>query len=118
MTTASVPADSVPAESSAADPPSLDALADSIVATAGRLAAATCQWLLQVAEFDARDGAHTFGLPTTSRWLAHHCSLAQRTAEDHVRVARTLATHPRLVTEMSAGRLSYSHVRAISRLVK
>ena len=97
---------------------SLDELADSIIATAGRLAAATCQWLLLVADFDARDGWQHFGMGCTSHWLAHTCSLAQRTAEEHVRVARALVTHPLLAQEMSAGRLSYSHVRAISRVAR
>lgn len=97
---------------------SLDELADSIIATAGRLAAANCRWLLLVADFDARDGAQRFGLGYTSHWLAHTCSLAQRTAEEHVRVARALARHPLLAREMSAGRLSYSHARAISRVAQ
>jgi 5-methylcytosine-specific restriction endonuclease McrA len=98
--------------------PDLDRLADDIVSAAGSLAAATCRWLLLVADFDARNGCARFNLPTTSHWLAYACSLSQRTACDHVRVARTLSAHPRLAEEMTAGRLSYSHLRAISRVVR
>lgn len=97
-------------------PSSVDELGARIVAMAGRLAAATCRWLLLVAEFDARDGSTTAGLATTAHWLGFACGVAPRTAIEHVRVARALATHPRLAEEMTAGRLSYSHVRAISRV--
>lgn len=95
----------------------VDELGSRIVAAAGRLAAATCAWLLLVAEFDRRDGFVHYGLASTAQWLTHACGIAPRTAVEHVRVARSLATHHRLAEEMGAGRLSYSHVRAISRLV-
>jgi hypothetical protein len=83
---------------------------------AGRLAAATCRWLLLVAQFDACGGCAAFGLAFTARWLGHYCGLAHRTAVEHVRVARALAGFPELAAAMGAGRLSYSQVRAISRL--
>src|SRR5438034_5138321 len=94
---------------------SVHELGSRIVGMAGRLAAATCRWLLLVAEFDARRGFDTFLLPSTGHWLSHYCGLSQRTARDHVRVARVLAAHSVLAEAMSAGRISYSHVRAISR---
>src|SRR5882757_3874983 len=94
----------------------VDELGSRIVGMAGRLAAATCRWLLLVAEFDACDGAARCGLASTSRWLCYACGLSRRTAIDHVRVARVLAAFPALVESMSAGRISYSHVRAISRV--
>ena len=83
---------------------------------AGRLAATTCSWLLLVADFDARQGYVSFGLASTAQWLTHACGIAQRTAAEHVRVAGSLAQHPRLAQEMGAGRLSFSQVRAISRI--
>src|SRR5882757_6000566 len=97
---------------------SVDELGSRIVGMTGRLAAATCRWLLLVAEFDARDGAAPFGLGSTAAWLSYACGLSRRTAVDQVRVARTLAGFPRLVAAMSAGRVSYSHVRAISRIAR
>ena len=63
-------------------------------------------------------GVRAFGLASTARWLTHCCGLSHRTAVDHVRVARALAAHPRLAQAMAAGRLSYSHVRAIARVAK
>ena len=95
---------------------SADELGSQIVALAGRLAAATCRWLLLVAQFDACEGCAAFGLASTARWLGHYCGLAHRTAVEHVRVARALAGFPELAAAMGAGRLSYSQVRAISRL--
>jgi hypothetical protein len=100
------------------DRASLDELGSQIIGLAGRLAASTCRWLLLVAQFDARDGCRHWGLGSTSRWLSHACGLSRRTALEHVRVARGLAAFPALVQAMSAGRLSYSHVRAITRLAK
>ena len=97
---------------------SIDALGERIVDMAGRLAAATSRWLVLVAEFDAREGYLRFGLASSAQWLTHACGIAHRTAVEHVRVGRALAQYPRLAKEMGAGRLSYSQVRAISRVVE
>jgi len=43
---------------------------------------------------------------------------AHRTAVEHVRVARSLRHYSRLAEEMGAGRLSFSQVRAISRIAE
>src|ERR1700712_3708444 len=69
---------------------SVDDLGARIVGLAGRLAAVTCQWLLLVPDFDAREGYNRFGLASTARWLTHCCGLSHRAAVDHVRVARAL----------------------------
>ena len=95
---------------------SIEELGSRIVGMAGRVAAATCRWLLLVAQFDRRQGWRQFGLWSTARWLSHHAGIARRTAVEQVRVARALAAFPQLAEEMAAGRLSYSQVRAISRL--
>jgi hypothetical protein len=95
---------------------SLDELGRRIVDMSGRLAAATCRWLVLVAQFDAREGYHSFGLVSCAQWLSHACGIAHRTAAEHVRVARSLLQYPRLADEMGAGRLSFSQVRAISRI--
>jgi hypothetical protein len=104
-------------QSAAGELVSLDELGSRIVGLAGRIASVKCRWLLLVAEFDRRDGCAKFGLGTTARWLAHYCSVSLRTAIEHVRVARSLAEFPALAAQMTAGRLTYSHVRAISRAV-
>ncbi|MGI8881468.1 MAG: hypothetical protein ACR2KJ_13390, partial [Jatrophihabitans sp.] len=98
------------------DDGAVDELATQIVALAGRPAAATCRWLLLVAEFDASDGAARSGLASTAAWLSYACGVSRRTGFEHVRVAQALAVFPRLAEEMATGRLSYSQVRAISRV--
>lgn len=95
---------------------STEQLGSRIVALSGRLASAMCRWLLLVAEFDAREGQSKLGMATTAQWLQHSCGIAHRTAVDHVRVARSLRAWPPIAEQMAAGRLSYSQVRAISRV--
>jgi len=95
---------------------SVDELGARIVDMSGRLAAASCRWLLLVAAFDARQGYLSFGLASTAQWLTHARGIAHRTAVEHVRVARSLRHYSRLADEMGAGRLSFSQVRAISRI--
>jgi hypothetical protein len=102
----------------AAERDGVEELGSRIVGLAGRLAAATCRWLLLVADFDARDGCGRYGLASTVRWLTHYCGLSKRTAVEHVRVARALRAAPALAETFGTGRVSYSHVRAISRLVE
>ncbi|MGP5125895.1 DUF222 domain-containing protein [Brachybacterium tyrofermentans] len=82
------------------------------------IAEATCELLLMVGEFDARDGLGWFGgLKSTAHWLSWSCSMSPGTAREHVRVARALPTMPLTVAEFRAGRLSYSKVREITRVV-
>ena len=106
-------------EEVADDELSVEQLGERIVGMAGRISSAMCRWLLLVAAFDARDGAwQKYLLPSTARWLSHYCGLSRRTAAEHVRVARVLAAHPVLAEAMSAGRISYSHARAITRVAE
>jgi len=97
---------------------SVDELGARIVAVSGRLAAAMSRWLLLVADFDARQGYLSFRLVSSAQWLTHACGITHRTAAEHVRVARSLRHSPRLAEEMAAGRLSFSQVRAISRIAQ
>src|SRR5665213_104874 len=96
----------------------VDELGKRIVDLAGRIAASTSRFLVLVAQFDARQGYLSFGLASTAQWLSHACGIAHRTAVEHVRVARSLRHYSRLAEEMGAGRLSFSQVRAISRIAE
>lgn len=73
------------------------------------------RWLELIAKFDRREGARTAGFRGTSEWLAWRCGLDVRTARDHVRVARRLEEWPLMRAAYSAGELSYSKLRALSR---
>jgi hypothetical protein len=95
----------------------VDDLAVEIIGFAGRLSSAMCRWLLLIARLDAAGGHRRLGFHSTARWLAYACGLSQRAANDHVQAARALAEFAPLRESMDAGRISYSHLRAISRLV-
>jgi hypothetical protein len=99
-----------------ADVASLDDLAAAITAGAVRLAAATASWLRLVAEFDARGGWHGVGILSCAHWLAWQCGMGPGAAREHVRVARALRSLPLIDTAFTAGRLSYSKVRALTRI--
>jgi Domain of unknown function (DUF222) len=83
---------------------------------AGHLTAATCQFLLLVADFDARKGWADWEMPSCAAWLSWKCQIASGTAREQVRVARSLAALPAITAEFAAGRLSYAKVRALTRI--
>ncbi|GAA1489978.1 HNH endonuclease signature motif containing protein [Brachybacterium sacelli] len=94
-----------------------ESLGERIQRQAAHLAEATCELLLMLADFDAREGVGWFvGLKSTAHWLAWSCSMSPGTAREHVRVARALPSMPRTVAEFRAGRLSYSKVREMTRV--
>jgi hypothetical protein len=97
-------------------PEPLDQLGDRICAGAVRLAAATAAWLRLVAEFDEREGWGGVGITSCAHWLAWRCSLTPGTARQHVRVARALRRLPLIEAAFAGGELSYSKVRAITRV--
>ncbi|ONH26220.1 HNH endonuclease [Pseudofrankia asymbiotica] len=112
-------------ESEAVSPASVDAekaplaeLEGEIVAWAGRLAAATCDWLVLLAVFDRRDGWRGQGFASCAHWAAWRCGLAVRTAREHLAVGHALASLPAVRTAFAAGRLSYSKVRAVTRVAE
>jgi hypothetical protein len=97
---------------------SLERLADEIGELAAHIAAATCRWLGLVAEFDRRRGYVEYGMHATWVWLAWRCALTPRAAQEHVRVARALEDLPRIRSSFSRGELTYSKVRALTRVAR
>lgn len=96
----------------------LEQLALAITGGAVRLAAATATWLRLVAEFDERGGWHGVGILSCAHWLAWQCGMGPGAAREHVRVARALRGLPRMEAAFAAGRLSYSKVRALTRVAE
>jgi Domain of unknown function (DUF222)/HNH endonuclease len=79
--------------------------------------AGTCRWLELVREFDRRDGwMSSDGCRSCADWLAWRCALTPRAAREHVRVARSLGALERVREAFARGELSYSKVRAITRI--
>ncbi len=94
----------------------LERLEAEITELAGQLATGECRWLELVAEYDRRAGHETWGCRTIAHWLSWHCGLDLRSAREKVRVAHALEELPLVAEEFRAGRLSYSKVRAITRV--
>jgi hypothetical protein len=113
--------DGVPAVVAAGAAPgqrSVAELAREITSGAVRLAAATAAWSRLVAEFDEREGWAGVGIQSCAHWLAWQCGLAPGAAREHVRVARALRALPVTAHAFAAGRLSYSKVRAVTRVAE
>ena len=74
-------------------------------------------WLLVIAELDRREawGAH-WGCKSMAHWLSWQCSVSTKAAYEHVRVARALGAVPVITAAFERGELSYSKVRALTRI--
>ncbi len=83
---------------------------------AAHLSAAECRWLQLVAEFDRREAWLQWGCRTCAFWLSWKCGLDIRSAQEKLRVAHALEELPLVTEAFAAGTLSYSKVRAISRI--
>jgi hypothetical protein len=93
----------------------LDRLGDEIAELSAHLDAATARLLALIREFDARGGWNT-GFRSCAAWLGWRVGLNKGAAREWVRVARALGTLPRLTEALSRGELSYSKVRALTRV--
>ncbi|NMO02345.1 DUF222 domain-containing protein [Gordonia sp. TBRC 11910] len=93
-----------------------DELSSRVIGYASQIAALTSRFLDHIAEFDVRKIWVGAGIYSTAHWLSWFTGLALRTAQDYVRVARVLQTLPILHDRLATGRLSYSKVRAITRV--
>ena len=95
---------------------SLERLEEEIGELAAHINAASCQWLLLVAEYDRREGWKPWGCKSCAEWLSLRCGVALGAGREQVRVARRLAELPLVSAAFARGELSYSKVRAISRV--
>jgi hypothetical protein len=83
---------------------------------AGHIAAATARMVLLLAEFDRRGAFGRWGCSSTAHWMTWKCAMSARAARERLRVGRALEILPVIRGEFSAGRLSYSQVRALTRV--
>jgi hypothetical protein len=91
-------------------------LGERIVGFAGQIAALTSRFFDLLVEFDTRHGWSGNGIASCAHWLSWKVGLSQRTAQDHLRVAHALTELPLLHTAFAQGTLSYSKVRALTRV--
>jgi hypothetical protein len=96
----------------------LEVMAARIVDWAGHLAAGTASWLAMIARFDAAEGYARWECTSCAHWLNWQCGLDARAAREHVRVARRLEVLPVIRAAFERGEVSYSKVRAITRVAE
>ncbi len=98
----------------------LEALGERIAELSAQITAATYQLLVLILEFDQREGwgdgiaPHCFR--NCAHWLSWRTGLALGPAREKVRVARALGELPLISEAMRCGELSYSKVRALTRI--
>ena len=90
-------------------------LGEQIAELAAHLDAATSRLLALIREFDARGGWNK-RLRSCADWLSWRVGLSRNTARHHVRVARALENLPRIAQAFARGEISYSKVRAVTRV--
>ncbi|MBJ8337622.1 DUF222 domain-containing protein [Antrihabitans sp. YC3-6] len=87
-----------------------------ICSLAGQIAAATARFLTLLAEFDARRGWAGWQLHSAAHWLSWKAGISLHTAREQVRVANAVTELPRIAQAFAEGRVSYSKVRALTRV--
>ena len=92
----------------------LERLGDRIAELSARIQAATYELLVLIRQFDERNGWASCA--SCAHWLSWRNGLAPGAAREHVRVARALAELPKLSDAMRRGVVSYSKVRAVTRV--
>ncbi len=97
---------------------SLAQLEAQITELAGHLNAANYRWLKLIAEFDRREGWVGRQLISCAHWLNFKCGLNLGAAREKVRVAHALERLPQIAAAMGRGELSYSKVRALTRVAE
>jgi hypothetical protein len=74
------------------------------------------QMLVLVREFDDRFGWKKWGCKTCAEWLAYRTDIGLSAAREKVRTAHALRGLPAIAAAFAEGRLSYSKVRALTRV--
>jgi len=94
----------------------IEELEAQITELAGHLNAAHYRWLVLIREFDRRLGWGDGKLASCAHWLNFKCGLNLGAAREKVRVAHALSELPLISASMACGELSYSKVRALTRV--
>lgn len=94
----------------------IEELDRAIVDLSGRINAATAELLGLIREFDERAGFLKWGFESCTDWLHWRCDLSLNAAREKVRVAHALKELPQMSVAFERGVLSYSKVRALTRV--
>ena len=108
------PPNAVAARPGPAQPPELELLGNQIAELSARIDAATYELLCHLHEFDRRHGWE--GWRSCAHWLNWRTGLDLGAAREKLRVAAALADLNHVAAAMARGQLSYSKVRALTRV--
>jgi hypothetical protein len=112
----STAASSMPSAVRANPERSIDELDAAICRLASRINAVNYQLLVLVREFDDRMGWAKWSYPNCAEWLSWRCGITLSTAREKVRTAQALRDLPAISLAFREGRLSYTKVRALTRV--
>jgi len=91
-------------------------LGEQITELCSYIYAAESRLLTLIREFDDKQYWAKLGFHTCAHWLNFKCGIGMNAAREKVRVAKALATLPKMDKGFSRGELSYSKVRAMTRI--
>src|SRR5690349_13715630 len=91
-------------------------LGEEIAETAAMIDAATHRFLTMLREFDRGGGWFAVGALSCAHWLSWRVGMDLGAAREKVRVARALEGLPAIDEALEAGEISYSKVRAMTRV--
>src|SRR5689334_21816083 len=91
-------------------------VAEALTTWAGRVAAGEARLMAYIGEFDERKAWAVPGVLSCAHWLSWRLGMGLNAAGERVRVARALRHLPRTSEAFAAGALSFTQVRAISRV--
>jgi hypothetical protein len=97
-------------------PTEADRLGEQITELCSYLYAAEARLLSLIREFDEKECWAEQGFCSCAHWLNFKCGIGMNAAREKVRVAKALADLPRIEAGLSKGELSYSKVRAMTRI--
>ena len=87
-----------------------------VMKLAGHMAAAMCLFLVMISELDRREAYLASEMRSMAHWIAWKCAVGLSAAREQVRVARALRELPAITERFGLGQLSYSKVRALTRI--
>jgi hypothetical protein len=91
-------------------------LGEKITQLCSQIYAAEAQLLTLIREFDDKECWAEQGFCSCAHWLNFKCGIGMNAAREKVRVAKALADLPKIDKSLSKGELSYSKVRAMTRI--
>ena len=100
------------------DPDEIEELGDRIATLAAHIHAAEAEMLPLIARYERLGGWELAGHKSCAHWLSFRTGYCLNAARERVRVARALEELPLTAATMARGELSFSQVRALTRVAR